>query len=67
MRLFAWLLVLIGVVGVVWGILMIVGGMTGPHGLPFEFEDAGGPGPIIGGIFLIAAGLFFVRDWAKRS
>jgi len=67
MRLLAWLLVLIGVVGVVWGILMMLGGMSGPHGLAFEFESAGGPGPLMGGLILIAAGLFFQRDWAKKS
>jgi predicted transporter len=67
MRLFAWLLVLIGVVGVAFGILTMVGGMTGPHALPFRFEDYGGPGPLMGGIFLIAAGLFFQRDWKKRA
>ena len=66
MRLFAWLLVLIGVIGVVWGVLIMIGGMTGTHPLPFEFESAGGPGPLMGGILLIAAGLVFVKDWAKR-
>jgi hypothetical protein len=66
MRLFAWLLVLIGVIGVVWGVLIMIGGMTGTHALPFEFESAGGPGPIMGGVLLIAAGLVFQKDWAKR-
>jgi hypothetical protein len=66
MRLFAWLLVLIGVIGVVWGVLIIIGGMTGVHGLPFEFEDVGGPGPIMAGLLLIAAGLVFQKDWGRK-
>ncbi|HET9604918.1 MAG TPA: hypothetical protein VFO96_11560 [Gemmatimonadales bacterium] len=66
MRLFAWLLVLIGVIGVVWGVLIMIGGMHGINGVPFQFEDAGGPGPLIGGILLIAAGLVFQKDWAKK-
>lgn len=66
MRLFAWLLVLIGVIGVAFGILTMVGGMTGPNAIPFSFEDYGGPGPLIGGMFLIVAGLFFQRDWARK-
>ncbi len=66
MRLLAWLLVLIGAIGVVWGVLMMIGGMTGPHALAFQFESAGGPGPLIGGMLLIAAGLTFAREWAKK-
>jgi hypothetical protein len=66
MRLLPWLLVLIGVIGVVWGILIIIGGMTGVHALPFEFEDAGGPGPLMGGLLLIAIGLAFQKDWARK-
>jgi hypothetical protein len=66
MRLASLLLVLIGIVGVVWGILIIIGGMTGPHALPFQFEAVGGPGPLIGGIFLVAAGLTLQRLFAKR-
>lgn len=66
MRLLPWLLVLIGVIGVVWGVLIMIGGMTGVHALPFEFESAGGPGPLMGGLLLIAIGLAFQKDWAKR-
>jgi hypothetical protein len=42
-----------------------------PHGqagpLPFTFEYTGGPGSIIAGFMLLAAGLYLRAAWRGRS
>ena len=41
---------LLGVAGIVFGVLTIIRGTSGPDGVPFSFENYGGPGPIIAGL-----------------
>jgi hypothetical protein len=62
------LLALIGVAGIVLGVLTL---LHPPHGqagpLPFTFEYTGGPGSIIAGFMLLAAGLYLRAAWRGRS
>lgn len=57
MRLLALFLVLIGVAGIAFGVLDIIGGMSGTHSNPFWYETYGGPGPIIAGLILVFGGI----------
>jgi hypothetical protein len=61
------LLVLLGVAGIALGILTIIRGMSGPAGQPFSFENYGGPGPIIGGLIVLAASLYLRSIWKPRD
>lgn len=67
MRLLAYLLAVLGVIGIVWGIVIMVAGSHGPRAIPFQFETYGGPGPIIGGLMLVAAGVYLGGAWARKS
>lgn len=56
------LLALLGLVGIVFGVLTIV---SGPDGLPFTYENYGGPGSLIGGLLLVAVGLYLFFNWER--
>jgi hypothetical protein len=62
------LLALIGIAGIVVGVLTM---LHPPHGqagpLPFTVEYTGGPGSIIGGFVLLAAGLYLWTAWRVRD
>jgi hypothetical protein len=60
------LLALLGVAGIVLGALTMVRGASGPHGVPFDFENYGGPGSIIAGLMLLAASLYLRSVWQER-
>lgn len=57
------LLALLGLAGVVFGVLTIVGG-TG-DGVPFSYENYGGPGSVIGGVLLLAVSLYLFFNWGR--
>lgn len=62
------LLTLIGVAGIVLGVLTLLRppqGQAGP--LPFAFEYTGGPGSIIAGFVMLAAGLYLRAAWRHRD
>jgi hypothetical protein len=62
------LVALLGVGGVAFGIVTImhkVPGQSGP--LPFRFESAGGPGPVLAGLMLIAGSLYLRSVWQGRD
>jgi hypothetical protein len=61
------LLALIGLAGIVVGGLTILQGMRAPDGLPFQFENYGGPGPIIGGIIVLATSLYLLSVWKSKN
>ena len=61
------LLALFGVVGIVFGVLTMLRGAAGPHGVPFTFENYGGPGSIIAGIMLLATALYLRSVWPRRG
>ena len=58
MRVLAMVLVLLGIVGVVFGVLTMMQGAQGIGGQPFQFENYGGPGPLLGGLILVFGGLY---------
>jgi hypothetical protein len=61
------LLALLGVAGIVFGVLTIIRGSTGPDGVPFGFENYGGPGPIIAGLIILAVSLYLLSMWKPRE
>ena len=60
------LLALLGLAGIVLGVLAMVHGAAGPHGIPFRFENYGGPGSIIAGLIMLAASLYLSSAWPDR-
>lgn len=62
------LFALIGVAGIVLGVLNVLRQPYGQHGpLPFTYEYTGGPGSIIAGFALLAAGLYLRAAWQGRD
>jgi hypothetical protein len=61
------LLALVGVAGIVFGVLTIIRGTQGPNGVPFTFENYGGPGPIIAGVIVLAVSLYLRSIWVSRE
>ena len=59
-------LAFLGVVGIGLGVLNVVRGAAGPHGVPFSFENYGGPGSIIAGLMLLAGSLYLRSIWPER-
>jgi hypothetical protein len=61
------LLALVGVAGIALGVLTIIRGTQGPEGVPFSFENYGGPGPIIAGIVVLAVSLYLRSIWVSKD
>lgn len=61
------LLALLGLAGIALGVLTIVRNATGPEGVPFSFENYGGPGPIIAGVLVLATSLYLLRTWPSKE
>lgn len=61
------ILALLGVAGIVIGVLTILRGESTHAGLPFSFENYGGPGPIIAGLIVIATSLYLLSIWKPRE
>jgi hypothetical protein len=57
------LLALLGLAGIVFGVLTIVSGTQ--DGVPFRFENYGGPGSMIGGALLLAVSLYLFFNWGR--
>jgi hypothetical protein len=62
MRALFGLLALAGLAGVVLGVLTII---SGQDDAPFWYENYGGPGPIIGGVLLLAVSLYLLSTWPR--
>jgi hypothetical protein len=60
------LLALLGVVGIGFGVLDVIRGVSGPHGVPFSYENYGGPGPMLAGLILLAGSLYLRSVWRER-
>jgi hypothetical protein len=61
------ILALLGVAGIVIGVLTIIRGMTESDGVPFRFENYGGPGPIIAGLIVLATSLYLLSIWKRKD
>jgi hypothetical protein len=60
-------LAFLGVAGIALGALNIARGAAGPRGIPFNFENYGGPGSIIAGLMLVAGSLYLRSIWQERK
>lgn len=60
------LLAVLGITGIVLGVLTIVAGTGGVHGIPFRFENYGGPGSILAGLIMLVASLYLRSAWPDR-
>ncbi len=60
------LLAVLGLVGVALGVLDVIRGAAGPHGVPFTMENYGGPGSMIAGLMLLAGSLYLRSVWRER-
>jgi len=61
------LLALFGLVGIGFGVYTIVRHSGGPGGVPFAYENYGGPGTMIAGIVLLAGALYLLSVWPRRT
>ena len=61
------LLALLGLVGIGFGGYTILQGGAGPHGVPFAYENYGGPGSMLAGLVLLLAALYLFSIWPRRS
>jgi hypothetical protein len=67
MRAILALVALLGLAGIALGVLTILRGTGGPDGVPFRFENYGGPGPIIAGVIVVATSLYLLSAWRRRE
>jgi hypothetical protein len=65
MRVLFALLALLGVAGIAFGVLTIISGTRA--GVPFRYEDYGGPGSMIGGLLLAAVSLYLLFTWGRTE
>jgi hypothetical protein len=62
------LLALIGLTGIVLGVLTLLHGGPGQAGpLGFAYENYGGPGSIVAGLFLLGTSLYLRAAWQGRD
>lgn len=60
------LLALLGLIGMAFGVLDVVRGAAGPHGVPFSYENYGGPGSMLAGLLMVAVALYLRSVWRER-
>jgi len=65
MRVLFALLALTGLAGIALGVLTIISGRQ--TGVPFSYENYGGPGAIIGGALLAAVSLYLLFTWGRKE
>ena len=63
MRVLFAFLALCGVAGIAFGLLTIISGTR--DGVPFRYENYGGPGSLIGGLLLVAVSLYLLFVWGR--
>jgi hypothetical protein len=67
MRALLALVALLGLAGIALGVLTIMRSASGPHRVPFSFENSGGPGPIIAGVIVVATSLYLMSVFRRRE
>lgn len=60
------LLAALGLVGIALGVLDVIRGASGPHGVPFSYENYGGPGSMLAGLMLLVGSLYLRSVWRER-
>lgn len=60
------LLAALGLVGIALGVLDVLRGASGPHGVPFSYENYGGPGSMLAGLMLLVGSLYLRSVWRER-
>ena len=65
MRVLFGLLALSGLGGMAFGVVTIIRGTQA--GVPFSYENHGGPGSIIGGLLLTAVSLYLLFNWRRTE
>jgi hypothetical protein len=60
------LLAVLGLVGIALGVLDVIRGTSGPNGVPFSYENYGGPGSMLAGLMLLAGSLYLRSVWRER-
>ena len=60
------LLAVLGLGGIAFGVLDVIRGTSGPHGVPFSYENYGGPGPMLAGLILLLGSLYLRSVWRER-
>ena len=61
------ILAVLGLVGIGMGVLTMLRGTGTDPGVPFRFENYGGPGPIIAGVIVLATSLYLLSIWKPRD
>jgi hypothetical protein len=61
------LLALFGIAGIVFGVVNIVRESSGRGGIPFSYENYGGPGPVLAGMILLLGSLYLRSIWQSRE
>jgi hypothetical protein len=67
MRIVFALIALLGIAGMGLGVYNIIAHTSGPHGIPFSYENYGGPGPMLAGLMLVLGALYLLSIWPRRS
>ncbi|HYC32891.1 MAG TPA: hypothetical protein VEB59_11435 [Gemmatimonadales bacterium] len=67
MRIVFALCALVGLVGIAFGLYTVVANVSGQHGIPFRYENYGGPGSMLAGLMLLLAALYLLSAWPRRS
>lgn len=66
MRIAFLLLAVLGLAGIALGVLEVIKGASGPHGVPFSYEGYGGPGSVLAGLMLLAGSVYLMSVWRER-
>jgi hypothetical protein len=67
MRILSLLLIGLGVIGLILGTITFIGNMRAPGMAPFSMENYGGPGPILGALFLLLGGLYLFSSFRREG
>lgn len=58
---------LLGIAGLGLGVFNIFLHSSGAHGVPFSYENYGGPGSMLAGLILLLGSLYLLSIWPRRS
>ena len=67
MRILSLLLIGLGVIGLILGTITFIGEIRAPGAASFSMENYGGPGPILGALFLLLGGLYLFSSSRREG